>query len=86
MGIKNGGATCYMNSLFQQLFMQPSIRAFVLAGAEVPQAERRDSVFYQLQVGLCWPPPRHGYRFDAHEHAWRDPFATCHTCRKPDLC
>ena len=50
MGIKNGGATCYMNSLFQQLFMQPSIRAFVLAGAEVPQAERRDSVFYQLQV------------------------------------
>ena len=34
MGIKNGGATCYMNSLFQQLFMQPSIREFVLAGAE----------------------------------------------------
>jgi hypothetical protein len=55
VGIKNGGATCYMNSLFQQLFMQPSIRAFVLAGAEVPQAERRDSVFYQLQVGLQTP-------------------------------
>ena len=50
MGIKNGGATCYMNSLFQQLFMQPSIREFVLAGAEVPPADRRDCVFYQLQV------------------------------------
>ena len=52
MGIKNGGATCYMNSLFQQLFMQPSIREFVLAGAEVPPADRRDCVFYQLQVRL----------------------------------
>ncbi len=50
MGIKNGGATCYMNSLFQQMFMQPSIREFVLAGAEVPPADRRDCVFYQLQV------------------------------------
>ena len=50
VGIKNGGATCYMNSLFQQLFMQPSIRAFLLAGPEMPAADRDDSVFYQLQV------------------------------------
>ncbi|EDQ87095.1 uncharacterized protein MONBRDRAFT_38117 [Monosiga brevicollis MX1] len=26
VGLRNGGATCYMNSLFQQLFMQPSLR------------------------------------------------------------
>ena len=51
VGIKNGGATCYMNSLFQQLFMQPSIRAFLMAGPETPAAARDDSVFYQLQVG-----------------------------------
>lgn len=50
MGIKNGGATCYMNSLFQQLFMQPSIRHYLLAAPEVDEDQRADSVFYQLQV------------------------------------
>lgn len=39
-----------MNSVFQQLFMQPAIRAGVLAAAEVPASERADSVFGQLQV------------------------------------
>ena len=50
MGLKNGGATCYMNAVFQQLFMQPSIRALVLGAREVPPAERKDSVFFQFQV------------------------------------
>ncbi|CAG9467729.1 unnamed protein product [Pedinophyceae sp. YPF-701] len=30
VGLKNAAATCYMNSVVQQLFMQPSIRANVL--------------------------------------------------------
>lgn len=34
-GLRNGGATCYMNSVFQQLFMQPGIRARILGSAEV---------------------------------------------------
>ena len=34
-GLKNGGATCYMNAVFQQLFMQPGIRAGILGSAEV---------------------------------------------------
>jgi ubiquitin carboxyl-terminal hydrolase 9/24 len=34
-GVRNGGATCYMNAVFQQLFMQPSIRARILGSAEV---------------------------------------------------
>jgi uncharacterized UBP type Zn finger protein len=52
MGLKNGGATCYMNAVFQQLFMQPAIRAGVLAAAAVEPSEAGDSVFAQLQVRL----------------------------------
>jgi hypothetical protein len=52
MGLKNGGATCYMNAVFQQLFMQPQIRAGVLGAAAVKPAEAADSVFAQLQVRL----------------------------------
>ena len=50
VGLKNGGATCYMNAVFQQLFMQPSIRALVLGAKEFPPPERRDSIFFQFQV------------------------------------
>lgn len=50
VGLKNAGATCYMNAVFQQLFMQPSIRALVLGAREEAPAERIDSTFYQLQA------------------------------------
>ena len=50
MGLRNGGATCYMNAVFQQLFMQPSIRALVLGAKEEPGPLREDSPFFQLQV------------------------------------
>ncbi|EIE24996.1 hypothetical protein COCSUDRAFT_46553 [Coccomyxa subellipsoidea C-169] len=50
VGLKNAGATCYMNAVFQQLFMQPSIRALVLGAREEPPAERTESTFYQLQA------------------------------------
>eukprot|EP00045_Choanoeca_perplexa_P018410 m.291041 g.291041 ORF g.291041 m.291041 type:complete len:3212 (-) comp17811_c0_seq4:1418-11053(-) len=35
VGLRNGGATCYMNSVLQQLYMQPMLRYALL---EVPEA------------------------------------------------
>uniref|UniRef100_A0A3P8T208 Ubiquitin carboxyl-terminal hydrolase 24 n=1 Tax=Amphiprion percula TaxID=161767 RepID=A0A3P8T208_AMPPE len=48
VGLKNGGATCYMNAVFQQLYMQPGLpEAFLSIEDETDQPE--ESVFYQVQ-------------------------------------
>lgn len=46
-GLKNGGATCYMNAVVQQLFMQPGVAERIL---EV-SSEKLDesSLLYQMQ-------------------------------------
>ncbi|CAI5988732.1 unnamed protein product [Closterium sp. NIES-65] len=49
-GLKNAGATCYMNSVFQQLFMQPQVRRALLAFPETPESDRPLSVIYQVQA------------------------------------
>ena len=49
VGLANGGATCYMNSVFQQLFMQPAIRRGVLAADDRGEGEPSESVLCQLQ-------------------------------------
>ncbi|XP_071800380.1 ubiquitin carboxyl-terminal hydrolase 24-like isoform X2 [Asterias amurensis] len=45
VGLKNGGATCYMNSVIQQLYMTPGIREGLLKDLETDE----DTVFYQMQ-------------------------------------
>lgn len=39
-----------MNSVFQQLFMQPTLRALILRSQPVPESEEKDSVFAQVQI------------------------------------
>ncbi|CAL1529935.1 unnamed protein product [Lymnaea stagnalis] len=47
VGLKNGGATCYMNSVLQQLYMTPGVPEAVLSVDEDQPDE--ESVFYQVQ-------------------------------------
>ncbi|KAK7081025.1 Ubiquitin carboxyl-terminal hydrolase 24 [Halocaridina rubra] len=48
VGLKNGGATCYMNSVLQQLFMVQGVPEDILAVSS--EGEGEDSLFYQLQT------------------------------------
>jgi ubiquitin carboxyl-terminal hydrolase 9/24 len=48
VGLKNAGATCYMNSVIQQLYAVPGVTEQLL-GVEIEEQEE-ESVFYQLQA------------------------------------
>ncbi|KAH0618572.1 hypothetical protein JD844_017919, partial [Phrynosoma platyrhinos] len=48
VGLKNGGATCYMNAVFQQLYMQPGLPEALLS-IDDDLDNPDDSVFYQVQ-------------------------------------
>ncbi|ELR15597.1 ubiquitin domain containing protein [Acanthamoeba castellanii str. Neff] len=49
VGLQNQGATCYMNSLMQQLFLIPRFRQGILL-ADDNSADKSDSLLYQMQV------------------------------------
>uniref|UniRef100_A0A672TVZ8 Ubiquitin carboxyl-terminal hydrolase 24 n=1 Tax=Strigops habroptila TaxID=2489341 RepID=A0A672TVZ8_STRHB len=48
VGLKNGGATCYMNAVFQQLYMQPGLPEALLS-IDDDTDNPDDNVFYQVQ-------------------------------------
>ncbi|KAM6962810.1 ubiquitin carboxyl-terminal hydrolase 24 isoform 2-T2 [Aplochiton taeniatus] len=48
VGLKNGGATCYMNAVFQQLYMQPGLAEAILS-IEDDTEQPEESVFCQVQ-------------------------------------
>ena len=54
VGLKNAGATCYMNAVFQQMFAVPQLRDAILAAPVVPKrssdTDVSDSVFHQLRA------------------------------------
>jgi hypothetical protein len=51
VGLKSAGATCYMNAVLQQLFMQPTIRACVLRTPQPQSTETEvDALFAAVQI------------------------------------
>jgi ubiquitin carboxyl-terminal hydrolase 9/24 len=46
VGIKNLGCICYMNSLFQQLFMIKSLRNDILSVPEDKKQDKDENMFY----------------------------------------
>lgn len=51
VGLKNLGCICYMNSLFQQLFMITTLRNDILCVKDpMAQTDPDESMLYQLQL------------------------------------
>jgi ubiquitin carboxyl-terminal hydrolase 9/24 len=49
VGLRNGGATCYMNSVLQQLYMQPRLQQMILTTDIEDSEEGSTSSFLEIQ-------------------------------------
>ena len=47
-GLKNAGATCYMNAVIQQLYMQPVLRNCLLR-VKIPASENHENILFHTQ-------------------------------------
>jgi ubiquitin C-terminal hydrolase len=77
VGLVNQGATCYMNSLMQQLFFTPELRYGLLscdAGAELSPTDQRTDMFVQLQRMFAFLQESHKqeYHTQSFTGAYRD--------------
>ncbi len=77
VGLVNQGATCYMNSLLQQLFFTPELRFGLLSSNAcmgLSAAEKRDDLFFQLQTMFAFLQDSHKSEYHTHSFtsAYRD--------------
>ncbi|VDQ10466.1 unnamed protein product [Trichobilharzia regenti] len=55
VGLRNGGATCYMNSVLQQLFMQPGVAEALLAITDADDTDEKNILFQTQRVSVPSP-------------------------------
>jgi ubiquitin C-terminal hydrolase len=66
VGLKNLGATCYMNSLHQQLFHVPEFRGSILQ-VPVPEEDIQTSLVFQMQTMFAHLQESHKQFYDPWE-------------------